>query len=98
MKAQKLVWSWFDGDGVYANTAESLEDIIEEIFEYYFDEELVVAIKKTDHHFEIEVCDGESGSKNLHKIENSNSAVAEFLEFIASEDGRPDEFSIATVG
>lgn len=98
MNTQKLVWSWFDGDGVYANTAESLEDIIEEIFEYYFDEELVVAIKKTEHHLEIEVCDGESGSKNLHKIENCNSAVAEFLEFIASEDGRPDEFSIATVG
>ena len=98
MNSQIFIWSWFDGDGVYANTAESLEDIIEEIFEYYFDEELVVAIKKTEHHFEIEVCDGESGSKNLHKIANCNSAVAEFLEFIASEDGRPDEFSIATVG
>jgi hypothetical protein len=98
MNAQKLVWSWFDGDGVYANTAESLEDIIEEIFEYYFGEELVVAIKKTEHHFEIEVCDGESGSKNLHKIENCNLAVADFLEFIASDEGRPDEFSIKALG
>ena len=98
MNAQKLVWSWFDGDGIYANTAESMEEIIEEIFEYYFDEELVVTIKKTEHHFEIEVCDEESGSKSQHKIENCNSAVAEFLEFLASEEGRPDKFSIATVG
>lgn len=98
MNAQKLVWSWFDGDEIYANTAESLEEIIEEIFEYYSDEESVVAIKKTEHHFEIEVCDEESGCKNLHKIENCNSAVAEFLEFLASEEGRPDKFSIASVG
>lgn len=98
MNAQKLVWSWFDGDGVYANTAQSLEEIIGEIFEYYFDDHLVVSIKKTDHHFEIEVCDEERGCKNLHKIENCNLAVAKFLEFLASEEGRPDKFSIATVG
>ena len=98
MNSQKLIWSWFDGDAIYANTAESLEEIIGEIFEYYFDEELVVAIKKTEHHFEVEVCDAESGSRNLHKIENCNVAVAEFLEFLASEEGRPDKFSIATVG
>jgi hypothetical protein len=98
MQTKKYVWSWFDGDGIYANTAESMEEIIEEIFEYYFDEELVVTIKKTEHHFEIEVSDEESGFRNLHKIENCNSAVAEFLEFLASEEGRPDKFSIATVG
>ena len=98
MNLQKLIWTWFDGDGVYENHAESLEDIIEEIFEYYFDEELVVAIKKTVHYYDIEVCDRETGCKNLHKIENCNSAVAEFLEFLASEEGRPDKFSIATVG
>ena len=98
MNAQKLVWSWFDGDEVYVNLAESLEDIIEEIFEYYFDDAVAVAIKKTEYHFEIEVCDEESGYKNLHKIKNCNLAVAEFLEFLASEEGRPDEFSIATVG
>ena len=98
MNLQKLIWTWFNGDGVYENHADSLEDIIEEIFEYYFDGDLVVAIKKTEHHFEIEVCDEESVSKNLHTIENCNSAVAEFLEFLASEEGRPDKFSIATVG
>ena len=32
MKVEKLVWSWYDGDGVYTNGAESLENIIEEIF------------------------------------------------------------------
>ena len=69
-----------------------------QIFEYYFDEELVVAIKKTVHYYDIEVCDRETGCKNLHKIENCNSAVAEFLELLASEEGRPDKFSIATVG
>ncbi len=98
MNSEKLIWSWFDGDGVYVNHAESLEDIIEEIFEYYFDEAAVVTIKKTEHHFEIEVCDEETGSKNLCKIKNCNSAVAEFLKLIASKEGRPDEFSIKTVG
>ncbi len=95
---QKIVWSWFDGDGVYTNSAESLEDIITEIFEYYFDEAVAVAIKKTELHFEIEVCDEESGSKKLHKIANCNFSVAEFLEVLASEEGRPDKFCIATVG
>ena len=33
MKVVKLVWSWYDGDGVYTNGAESLENIIEEIFD-----------------------------------------------------------------
>ena len=98
MNSQKLIWSWFDGDGVYENRAESLEDIIEEIFEYYFDEAVVVTIKKTEHYFDIEVCNKETGCKNLHKIENCNSAVAEFLEFLASEEGRPDEFSIKALG
>ena len=98
MNSQKLIWSWFDGDGVYENHAESLEDIIEEIFEYYFDEAVVVTIKKTEHYFDIEVCNKETGCKNLHKIENCNSAVAEFLEFLASKEGRPDEFSIKALG
>ena len=98
MNSEKLIWSWFDGDGVYVNHAESLEDIIEEIFEYYFDDAAVVTIKKTEHHFEIEVRDEETSSKNLHKIKNCNSEVAEFLEFLAREEGRPDEFSIKAVG
>lgn len=98
MNAQKLVWSWFDGDEVYVNLAESLEDIIEEIFDYYFDEAVVVNIKKTEQYFDIEVCDEETGCKNLHKIENCTSAVAEFLELLASEEGRPDEFSIKALG
>ena len=54
-----------------------------DIFEYYFDDEVAVAIKKTEHHFEIEVNDEINDCKNLHKIENSNLAVAEFLEFLA---------------
>lgn len=97
MNTQKIVWSWFDGDGVYANSADSLEDIINEIFECYFDEALEVAIKKTDQHFEIEVFDEESGCKKIHTIQNSNSAVADFLENLASEEGRPDKFCISTV-
>jgi len=98
MNAQKLVWSWFDGDGIYANTAGSLEEIIEEIFEYFSDEEIVVAITKTEPHFEVEERYVESGCITIHKIGNSNLAVANFLEFLASEQGRPDKFCIATVG
>ena len=98
MNSEKLVWSWFDCDGCYANTADSLEHIIKEVFEYYFDEAVSVNIKKTEYYFDIEVCDEENGCKKLHKIENCNSAVADFLEFLASEDGRPDKFSISTIG
>ena len=97
MKAEKLVWSWYDGDGVYTNSAESLENIIEEIFEYYFDDEVLVAIVKTASHFEIEVCDQESGNTHLHKVEKRNSAVAEFLEFLAREVDRPDRFNIEEI-
>ena len=94
MKDEKLVWSWFDGEGVYTNSAESLEEIIEEIFEYYFDDEVLVAIVKTVSHFEIEVCDQENGSRNLYRVETSNSAVAEFLESLARKVDRPDKFCI----
>jgi len=97
MKVEKLVWSWFDGDGVYTNSAESLEEIIEEIFEYYFDDEVLVAIVKTFSHFEIEVLDQESGSTNLHRVANSNWAVAEFLESLARKVDRPDKFSIEEI-
>ena len=37
MKA--YVWAWADGDGNYINQAESLREILEEILEYYFDED-----------------------------------------------------------
>lgn len=94
MKDEKLVWSWFDGERVQTNSAESLEEIIEEIFEYYFDDEVLVAIVKTVSHFEIEVCDQENGSRNLYRVETSNSAVAEFLESLARKVDRPDKFCI----
>ena len=80
---------------VYTNSADSLEEIIEDIFEYYFDNEVVVvAIKKTENHIEVQACDEEINCKKLHKIDNHCSAVAEFLEFLAREVDRPDKFSI----
>ncbi|CAB4927978.1 unannotated protein [freshwater metagenome] len=94
MKVKKYVWSWFDGDGIYTNTDDSLEEIIEGVFEYYFDDDVEIVVKKTENQIEIEVTDHRNGLTKLHKIDNRCWSVADFLMLIASEEDRPDKFNI----
>ncbi len=94
MQTKKYVWSWFDGDGVYANEAVSLEEIIVEVIAYYFDETATVSVKLLDEHIEVLFWDQSCEINQSHKFQNSNSAAADFLNKLAKEDGRPDEFAI----
>lgn len=98
MQPKKIVWSWFDGDGTYVNQAGSLEEIIVEIVECYFDEEANVKVRKFDQHFELELWDGTRGCKKIYRVQNCNPSVAEFLGNLAKEEGRPDQFSIEAMG
>ena len=40
MSKENYVWAWKDDDGVYVNTAKSLEAIVEEIIEFYKEDEI----------------------------------------------------------
>ena len=94
MIAKKYTWSWFDGDGVYTNSADSLEEIIEDIYEYYFEDEVSISIKKMENHIEIQVINHDDDSDELHKIDYHCAAVGGFLDFLAREVDRPDKFNI----
>ncbi len=94
MNKQKIVWSWFDGEGTYANQAESLQEIIQEVVEYYHREEAEVTVKNCGSHFEVQIFDELRGSINVYESKMSNSAVSEFLGMLAKLEGRPDKFHI----
>ena len=94
---KKIIWSWSDGDGTYVNQAESLEEIIEEIVEYYYDGDAEVNVKRCDGYFEVNILDKARGLVNLYEPLDSKVAVVEFLAYLAKQEGRPDIFCIQEV-
>ncbi|MBH9720549.1 hypothetical protein JAO10_09405 [Burkholderia contaminans] len=51
MSKAKYMWAWKDDEDVYVNKAESLEEIIEEIIEYYDEETTDITIEEKDSKF-----------------------------------------------
>ena len=95
-KAMKAyVWAWADGEGNYINEAESLREILEQILEYYFDDESDYKIEETDSKFLINVVIDEKPLQ--YQIDIESGALSEFLNELAELVDRPDKFDISSI-
>ena len=90
MKA--YVWAWADGEGNYINQAESLREILEQILEYYFDDESDYKIEEADSKFLFQVTLDQQVVD--YQIDCEINALREFLNEIADRVDRPDKFDI----
>jgi len=94
-KAMKAyVWAWADGEGNYINQAESLREILEQILEYYFDDESDYKIEEVDSKFLINVAIDDQSLK--YEINIETDALCEFLNELAELVDRPDKFDISS--
>ena len=94
-KAMKAyVWAWADGEGNYINEAKSLREILEQILEYYFDDESDYKIEELDSKFFITVVTDENPIQ--YEIDNEPNALSEFLNELAMLVDRPDKFDISS--
>ena len=94
-KAMKAyVWAWADGEGNYINQAESLRGILEQILEYYFDDESDYKIEEVDSKFLINVVIDDQYLK--YEIDIESGALCEFLNELAELVDRPDKFDISS--
>ena len=94
-KAMKAyVWAWADGEGNYINEAESLREILEQILEYYFDDESDYKIEEAGSKFLINVFIDDQSLQ--YKINIESGAVCEFLNELAELVDRPDKFDISS--
>ena len=92
MKA--YVWAWADGDGNYINQAESLREILDQILEYYFDEDESFNVEEVDGKFLINVAIDDQSLK--YEINIEPDALCEFLNELAELVDRPDKFDISS--
>ena len=88
------VWAWADGEGNYINQAESLREILEQILEYYFDDESDYKIQEVDSKFLIDVAIDDQSLK--YEINIEPDALCEFLNELAELVDRPDKFDISS--
>jgi len=89
------VWAWADGEGNYINEAESLREILEQILEYYFDDESDYKIEETDSKFLINVVIDEKPLQ--YQIDIESGSLCEFLNEFAELVDRPDKFDISSI-
>jgi len=95
-KAMKAyVWAWADGEGNYINEAESLREILEQILEYYFDDESDYKIEEAGSKFLINVFIDDQSLQ--YKIDIESGALCEFLNELAELVDRPDKFDISSI-
>ena len=92
MKA--YVWAWADGDGNYINQAESLREILDQILEYYFDDESYYKIEEVESKFLINVAIDNQSLQ--YEIDIESGALCEFLNELAESVDRPDKFDISS--
>ena len=88
------VWAWADGEGNYINEAESLREILEQILEYYFDDESDYKIEEAGSKFLINVVIDEKPLQ--YEIDIDSGSLCEFLNELAMLVDRPDKFDIWT--
>ena len=94
-KAMKAyVWAWADGEGNYINKAESLREILDQILEYYFEDESDYKIEESDRKFLINVAIDEKPFQ--YEIDIESGALCEFLNELAELVDRPDKFDISS--
>jgi hypothetical protein len=88
------VWAWADGEGNYINKAESLREILDQILEYYFDDESDYKIEEVDSKFLINFAMDDQSLK--YEIDIEPNALCEFLNELAELVDRPDKFDISS--
>ena len=94
-KAMKAyVWAWADGEGNYINKAESLREILDQVLEYYFDDESDYKIEEVDSKFLINIAIDEQPLQ--YEIDVESGALCEFLNELADLVDRPDKFDISS--
>ena len=89
---KNYTWAWKDDDDLYLNNAETLAQIVEEVVEYYLDEEGSTLITTLDETLQVKVI-----SDNLDLdvfVELNTHSVVKFLNEIANEFGREDHFEV----
>lgn len=92
----KYIWSWQDDEGTYLNTACSLEEIISEITEYYFDE--IISSYKCEVKSEIVMLFFTINAKEYtFTCDHNPYEVGRMLQEIANLDSREDKFIIKSV-
>ena len=88
------VWAWADGEGNYINQAESLREILDQILEYYFDDESDYKIEEVNSKFLINIAIDEQPLQ--YEIDVESGALCEFLNELAELVDRPDKFDISS--
>ena len=88
------VWAWADGEGNYINKAESLREILDQILEYYFDDESDYKIEEVNSKFLINIAIDEQPLQ--YEIDVESGALCEFLNELAELVDRPDKFDISS--
>ena len=88
------VWAWADGEGNYINQAESLREILDQILEYYFDDESDYKIEEVNSKFLINIAIDEQPIQ--YEIDVESGALCEFLNELAELVDRPDKFDISS--
>lgn len=98
MKKYNYRWIWADQDDIYTNKAYSLENIIEEIIEYYYSgdvESISIEINENDDTFAIHFI--EAGETHEYECRATPDDVAQFLNELAEECDRQDTFEIKSI-
>ncbi|MCL4419410.1 MAG: hypothetical protein GY734_21900 [Herbaspirillum sp.] len=96
MSKENYVWAWKDDDGVYVNTAKSLEAIVEEIIEFYKEDEIEeLTVELNDQIIDISFF--EDGNETEWEIKAVPWVVAKFLQDLAGDCGHEDWFDIKEI-
>ena len=88
------VWAWADGEGNYINQAKNLREILDQILEYYFDDESDYKIEEVNSKFLINIAIDEQPLQ--YEIDVESGALCEFLNELAEMVDRPDKFDISS--
>jgi hypothetical protein len=89
---KNYIWAWRDEGRIYVNKAETLEEIVEEIIEYYLDEESEIVVKPHGKYLQVQVASEEFELDSV--IDLNPISVKEFLDELAGRFDREDHFEI----
>lgn len=86
------IWAWSDDDGNYINEADSLQDILDEIIDYYYDGCSGYSIEMRDESFCLEIDFDDSFDE--YNVDANPVDVCRFLNTLSEKVGRVDKFAI----
>jgi hypothetical protein len=89
---EKIYWAWADCDGVYINKAESFNEIILEVIDYYL-EDCDKVVTQTEGHM-IKIYITQDSKQQEYFVKSNDHDVSEFLDEMSVEYCREDMFCI----